>query len=112
MTRLVSAAANVTLQKLDLKLKYFNQMEAILRAERRELERGRRQLFVDRLAFNKRVRDVQDGLKSAAAIGGEQGAKMAQEAMTESERLSFQPQSAIAMEQPSSVDGQTKTYEA
>ncbi|EGY18885.1 transcription regulatory protein SWI3 [Verticillium dahliae VdLs.17] len=67
MTRLVSAAANVTLQKLDLKLKYFNEMEALLQAERRELERGRQQLFLDRLAFKRRVREVQQSFKTAAA---------------------------------------------
>lgn len=112
MTRLVSAAANVTLQKLEMKLKYFNEMEAILRAERRDLERGRQQLFLDRLAFKRRVRTVQEGLKSAAAVGGEQGARMANEAMSDGERLSFQPHIEGNGVQPPSSDGQIKTYEA
>ncbi len=81
MTRLVSAAVNVTLQKLELKLRYFNEMESILQAERRELERARQQLFLDRLTFKRRVREVQDGLRSAAVMGGEQGFRMAQEVM-------------------------------
>ncbi|KEY64512.1 hypothetical protein S7711_09637 [Stachybotrys chartarum IBT 7711] len=112
MTRLVSAAANVTLQKLEMKLKYFNEMEAILRAERRELERGRQQLFLDRLAFRRRVREVQDGLKAAALAGGEQGTRLAQEALGDSERLSLQPTVGVSAVQPPSSSGQVKSYEA
>lgn len=112
MTRLVSAAANVTLQKLELKLKYFDEMEAVLRAERRELERGRQQLFLDRLAFRRRVREVQDGLKVAATAGGEQGVRMAHEAMVEGDRLHFLPASGVQAVPPPSSDGQVKSYEA
>jgi SWI/SNF related-matrix-associated actin-dependent regulator of chromatin subfamily C len=112
MTRLVSAAANITLQKLELKLKYFNEMEAILQAERRELERGRQQLFLDRLAFKRRVKDTQEGLKAAASIGGEQGLRLAQEAMSDGERLSFQAASGFGAVQPLSAEGQIKSYEA
>jgi len=111
MTRLVSAATNVTLQKLEMKLKYFNEMEAILRAERRDLERGRQQLFLDRLAFKRRVRTVQEGLKAAAAVGGEQGVRMANEAMCEGERLSFQPAIEGSGVQPPSSEGQVKSFE-
>lgn len=63
MTRLVSAAVNVTLQKFEIKLAQFNEMEEIIEAERRELELTRQQLFADRLAFKKRVKDVQDALQ-------------------------------------------------
>ncbi|CAK7222377.1 SWI/SNF and RSC complex subunit Ssr2 [Sporothrix curviconia] len=90
MTRLVSAAVNVTLQKMELKLKYFNEMESILQAERRELERARQQLFLDRLSFKRRVREVQDNLKAAASTGGDQGLRMAQDALTDGQRLAFQ----------------------
>ncbi|POR36629.1 SWI/SNF and RSC complexes subunit ssr2 [Tolypocladium paradoxum] len=113
MTRLVSAAANVTLQKLELKLKYFNEMEAVLRAERRELERGRQQLFLDRLAFRRRVREAEEGLRAAAAIGGEQGARLAHEAATgEADKLSLlQAAAGEASVQPPSSDGQAKSHE-
>lgn len=80
--RLISSAVNVTLQRLDLKLAQFNEMEAIMQAERRELERGRQQLFLDRLAFRNRVKEVQEAFKSAslrAGLGGEEAAKLAQE---------------------------------
>jgi SWI/SNF related-matrix-associated actin-dependent regulator of chromatin subfamily C len=112
MTRLVSAAANITLQKLELKLKYFNEMEAILQAERRELERGRQQLFLDRLAFKRRVKDVQEALKAAAAMGGDQGLKVAHEVMDEGERLIFQAAPGLGSVQPLSAEGDIKRYEA
>ena len=112
MTRLVSASVNVTLQKMELKLKYFNEMEAILQAERRELERARQQLFLDRLAFKRRVRDVQDKLKAAVETGGEQGYQMSVDAMTDGEKMSFQAAPAVGSVQPLSAEGQIKSYEA
>ncbi|RKF64617.1 SWI/SNF and RSC complexes subunit ssr2 [Golovinomyces cichoracearum] len=113
MTRLVSAAVNVTLQKLDLKLKQFNELEQILQAERRELERGRQQLFMDRLQFKNRVRDIQEKFRSAAATGGDQGAQMAQDVMiTVGEQLSFQTVASSSDNfQPPSAEGQVKSYE-
>ncbi len=112
MTRLVSSAVNVMLEKMELKLKYFNEMEAILQAERRELERGRQQLFLDRLSFKRRVRDVQEGLKQAAAVGGEQGLRLAQDLATDGQRVSFHAPPAPGSVQPLSADGQIKSYEA
>lgn len=112
MTRLVSAAVNVTLQKMELKLKYFSEMEAILQAERRELERARQQLFLDRLSFKRRVREVQDGLKAAVAQGGEQGVRMANEVMVDGDRMSFQGPVQGGSVQPLSAEGQVKSYEA
>ncbi|PQE29105.1 SWIRM domain-containing protein [Rutstroemia sp. NJR-2017a BBW] len=112
MTRLVSAAVNTTLMKLDLKLKQFNEMEEILQAERRELERGRQQLFLDRLSFKKRVKDVQEGLKTAAATGGDAGIKMAQEVMQGGEKMTFNGVAPAANSvQPLSAEGQIKSYD-
>lgn len=79
MTRLVSAAVNMSLEKMELKLQQFSEMEAALEAERRELEKGRQQLFLDRLAFRKRVSETQEALKTASLRGGEEGARMAGE---------------------------------
>jgi SWI/SNF related-matrix-associated actin-dependent regulator of chromatin subfamily C len=113
MARLVSAATNVTLQKLDLKLRYFTEMEAALQAERRELEKARQQLFLDRLQFKRRVAQVHEGIRSAAAIGGEQGLSMAQEVMSEGIRLGLQPTSSVLdTAVPLSKEGIIKTYEA
>jgi SWI/SNF related-matrix-associated actin-dependent regulator of chromatin subfamily C len=112
MTRLVAAAANITLEKLELKLKYFNDMEAILQAERRELERGRQQLYLERLAFKRRVKDTQEGLKASVAVGGEQGLRAAHEALSDGERLTFQAGLSHSSVQPLSAEGQIKSYEA
>ncbi|KAL1896447.1 SWI/SNF and RSC complex subunit Ssr2 [Ceratocystis pirilliformis] len=87
--RLVSAAANITLQKLELKLKYFSEMETVLQSEKRELERGRQQLLADRLAFKRRVREAQQGLQQAASVGGEAGIRMAMEAVGQGEQYTF-----------------------
>lgn len=111
MARLVSAAVNVTLQKLELKLKYFNEMESILQTERRELERARRQLFLDRLSFKRRVREVQDKFRQAAETGGDQGFHMDMDTTAE-ERLSFQAAPAVGSVQPLSAEGPVKSYEA
>ncbi|KAG5921510.1 hypothetical protein E4U42_005812 [Claviceps africana] len=113
MTRLVSAATNITLQKLELKLKCFSEIEAILQAERRELERGRQQLLMDRLAFKRRVGKIMDSLRSAAAVGGEQGMRMAQDALKDNaQRVAFQTASSEHSLQPPSNGGHVKTYEA
>jgi SWI/SNF related-matrix-associated actin-dependent regulator of chromatin subfamily C len=66
MTRLVSAAVNTELARMQLKLQQFEEMERLIQAERRELERAKRELFLERLAFRKRVRNVQEGFRSAA----------------------------------------------
>ena len=67
ITRLVSQAVNLQLQKLELKLGQFSEMESMLAAERRDLERRRQQLFLDRLAFKKRVRQAEDELANKMA---------------------------------------------
>ena len=69
MTRLVGAAVNVMLQKFELKLAQFTELESVLDAERRELEHARQQLFLDRLAFKKRVKEVQDAFQAASLEG-------------------------------------------
>ncbi|KAK5116604.1 hypothetical protein LTR85_009229 [Meristemomyces frigidus] len=85
LTNQVSAAVNLQLQKLELKLQQFDEMESLLQAERREVERMRQRLFLDRLAFRKRVREteaklagmkisVPTGEKMSMEAGGEGGA--------------------------------------
>lgn len=59
LTNQVSAAVNLQLQKLELKLQQFSEMESLLQAERREIERSRQKLFLDRLQFRKRVREAE-----------------------------------------------------
>lgn len=117
MTRLVGAAVNVTLQKLELKLAQFAELEAIVDAERRELELGRQQLFLDRLAMKKRVKEVQDALKAASLENPETGVAMAGEAESVGigNRYAFQPSGTDfgphGIQPLSAEDGDFKTFE-
>ena len=94
MTRLVSAAVNVTLQKFEVKLQQFNEMEEIIQAERRELEQARQQLFLDRMAMKKRVKEVQDSLQTITLKGpGEETNALIADAAAAGvgQRYNFQP---------------------
>jgi SWI/SNF related-matrix-associated actin-dependent regulator of chromatin subfamily C len=73
ITRLVSGSVNLQLQKLQLKLAHFNDFEKLLSAERRDLQRRRQQLFMDRLNFQRRVRALEDATKKISANVGGQG---------------------------------------
>lgn len=96
LTSLVSSAVNLQLQKMELKLQQFAEMETLLAAERRELERQRQRLFLDRLAFKKRVRDTEEKFRRLGVNGdstkGEDG----------DERLSVKPAST------NGLDGEVK----
>ncbi|OJD29332.1 rsc complex subunit [Diplodia corticola] len=81
ISRLVSSAVNVELQKMQLKLQQFSELEQVLSAERRDLERRRQQLFLDRLGFQKRMRSVEDAFKRATISGPQEGLKIVQEAV-------------------------------
>ncbi|KAF2127646.1 SWIRM-domain-containing protein [Dothidotthia symphoricarpi CBS 119687] len=73
ITRLVSGSVNLQLQKLQLKLAHFNDFEKLLAAERRDLQRRRQQLFMDRLNFQRRVRALEDATKKISGNLGGQG---------------------------------------
>lgn len=97
MTRLVSTAVNTTLEKFEVKLSQFTEMEEIVEAERRDLEQARQQLFLDRMAFKKRVKEVQDSLQAASLKGpGEEADAMVNEAANAGvgNQFGFQPPNA------------------
>lgn len=74
LTNQVSAAVNLQLQKLELKLQHFDEMESLLQAERREVERMRQKLFLDRLAFRQRVKETEAKLGGMRInVPGQQG---------------------------------------
>jgi len=77
MSRLVSSAVTAQLRKIDLKLKQFDQLEALLDAERHELEKARHQLYLDRLTVKKQTNAVQEQLRNALNIGGPEGYQLA-----------------------------------
>ena len=74
LTSQVSAAVNLQLTKLELKMQQFSEMEALLQAERREVERMRQRLFLDRLAFRKRVKETEQQLEQRISVAA--GIKM------------------------------------
>jgi SWI/SNF related-matrix-associated actin-dependent regulator of chromatin subfamily C len=73
ITRLVSGSVNLQLQKLQLKLAHFSDFEKLLSAERRDLQRRRQQLFMDRLNFQRRVRALEDATKKISSSMQGQG---------------------------------------
>jgi SWI/SNF related-matrix-associated actin-dependent regulator of chromatin subfamily C len=95
MTKLVNAVVNCNLQKLKLKLDQFNELEQVLQAERREIEKARQQLFLERLAMKTQCLQVQEQLKRALATGGQEGYMMAMEASrmgSQGQKLAFEGQ--------------------
>lgn len=77
ISRLVSEVVKLQLSKLELKLQQFNELEQILEAERRELDKHRQQLYLDRLSMKKQIIMIQEQLSQAISIGGEEGLLMA-----------------------------------
>ncbi|KAF1976543.1 SWIRM-domain-containing protein [Bimuria novae-zelandiae CBS 107.79] len=74
ITRLVSGAVNLQSQKLQLKMQHFNDFEKLHAAERRDLQRRRQQLFMDRLDFQRRVRALEEATKKiSGTLGGPAG---------------------------------------
>ncbi|EXJ81826.1 transcriptional adapter 2-alpha [Capronia coronata CBS 617.96] len=92
MTRLVGAAVNLTLQKFELKMAQFAEIEEIVQAERRDLEKGREQLFLDRLSFRKRMKEMLQTFQQASLKGAEEGTRMMQDSMNANagQRFGFQ----------------------
>lgn len=93
ITRLVSGSVNLQLQKLQLKLAHFNDFEKLLSAERRDLQRRRQQLFMDRLNFQRRVRQLEEATKkissslSGQGLPGSLSNEDAVQALTEAMRM-------------------------
>lgn len=74
ITRLVSGAINLQSEKLKLKMQHFNDFEKLHAAERRDLQRRRQQLFMDRLNFQRRVRALEEATKKiSGTLGGPAG---------------------------------------
>lgn len=92
MIRVIGGAVNVMLEKFEQKQGQFSEMEELVQAERRDLEKARQQLLLDRLAFRKRMKDMEESFRAASLKGPEEGMRMMQEAvgMTSGKRFGFQ----------------------
>ena len=58
--RLVNTVVETQLKKMELKLQQFEELESVLETEKRELERQRQQLYLDRLAMKKSIMAMQE----------------------------------------------------
>ncbi|KAI9826267.1 MAG: hypothetical protein M1826_006689 [Phylliscum demangeonii] len=66
--RIVNTAVQTVLSKLDSKMTQFGEMEALVQHERRELERAKQQLLLERLSFRHRVADAVAFLNQAKRV--------------------------------------------
>jgi len=69
ITAQLSAVTALQTQKLELKLAQFAEMEKLLAAERRDVERRRRELLLERLSWRRRVEGVKEGVRNAVGLG-------------------------------------------
>ena len=74
--RLLNQAINMQLRKIETKLSQFDDLEAILEQERRELERVRQEVYCERLALRREVEKAREAIRNAQAVGGEKGAEI------------------------------------
>ena len=83
ISTLLSTATSLQLEKLNLKLQQFSELESLLQAERRDLERRKRDLFLERLAWRRRCENVKTGVERGLNIGlqSEDGVKQVVEAL-------------------------------
>ncbi|KAF9350397.1 hypothetical protein BGX26_011419 [Mortierella sp. AD094] len=70
--RLVTVVVEMQLKKLELKLQQFEELENVLDIEKRELERQRQQLYLDRLAMKKSIMSMQEKMILARQTGNPQ----------------------------------------
>lgn len=76
MTKLVNGIVNISLKKMDLKLRQFEELEAVLQAERREVEKARQGLFLERLEWKRRLVAGREQLLRAVETGGQEGRQL------------------------------------
>lgn len=73
MTRIVSAALNRTLEKLELKLEHFAAMQSVQETERRDVERSRQQMLAERLSVRRRMGEAEEAFKTMTLRSGDEG---------------------------------------
>ena len=74
--RILNQAINMQLRKIEAKLSQFDDLEAVLEHERRELERTRQEVYCERLALRREVERARELIRRGASIGGEKGAEV------------------------------------
>jgi len=84
LTRMVHTAMNLQIDKLDLKLKQFSELEQMLKLERKDVERRRQSLFLERLDFQRRMKEVDDAFNRALTLSPQEGQKLVRDAVANS----------------------------
>lgn len=74
--RLLNQAITLQLRKIETKLAQFDDLEAILEQERRELERVRQEVYCERLALRREVEKAREAIRTAQSVGGQAGVEM------------------------------------
>ena len=69
ISSLLSTATSLQLEKLNLKLQQFSELETLIAAEKRDLERRGRELFLERLSFRRRCDEVREGVVRGVRMG-------------------------------------------
>jgi SWI/SNF-related matrix-associated actin-dependent regulator of chromatin subfamily C len=77
--RILNQAINMQLRKIETKLTQFDDLEAILEHERRELERTRQEVYCERLALRREIERSRETIRAAARSGGDRGVEMLDE---------------------------------
>ena len=75
-SRLLNQVITLQLRKIETKLSQFDDLEAILEQERRELERVRQEVYCERLALRREVEKAREAIRTAQSIGGEKGVEV------------------------------------
>jgi SWI/SNF related-matrix-associated actin-dependent regulator of chromatin subfamily C len=81
--RLLNQVISLQLRKIETKLAQFDDLEAILEQERRELERTRQEVYCERLALRREVEKAAEAIRAAQAAGGRQGVEMLDKALAD-----------------------------
>jgi SWI/SNF related-matrix-associated actin-dependent regulator of chromatin subfamily C len=74
--RLLNQAISVQLRKIEIKLSHFDDLEAVLEQERRELERVRQEVYCERLALRREVERAREAIRTAQSVGGDKGVEV------------------------------------
>jgi SWI/SNF related-matrix-associated actin-dependent regulator of chromatin subfamily C len=74
--RLLNQAINMQLRKIETKLSQFDDLEAILEHERREVERTRQEVYCERLALRREIEKAREAIRTAQNVGGEKGVEV------------------------------------
>jgi hypothetical protein len=98
--KMVSALVEAEMRKVELKLRRFGELEALLDAKRRDLEASWQRLYLDKLSLKAHATAVVNKLKEAAAASGEAAVALAEEAQ---EIASQNPQLSTVAGEPEAI---------